>query len=263
MTQKRVVICHYHIFKNSGSTFDALLQRNYGNRHVSFDGPFPYFIIEQDQLETIIVRHPDAIAFSSHQVRLPVPSSLAILVLPVIFIRHPLLRARSIYHFIQKSTDNSTMLSETAHALTFDQWVGNALSNIALVGHISNAQTGVLSGIYQRRRLKRRVGLAMEYDVHQAIRNIENVYLLGRTEYFDDDVRKFSNILGQYDIEFKHEKIKPENVTSGDLDKSLDERIDHVRKSLSEENFTNLMKANSQDLSLFDHVSQLIEARNK
>ena len=46
----RHVICHYHIYKNSGTTFDHLLARNFGDRHVCFDGPFPYFTIGQKEL---------------------------------------------------------------------------------------------------------------------------------------------------------------------------------------------------------------------
>jgi hypothetical protein len=263
MKNKRVVICHYHIFKNSGSTFDALLKRNYGERHVSFDGPFVNFVIEQDQLERIIISHPNVTAFSSHQIRLPVPTSLDFLVLPVIFLRHPLLRARSIYHFVKKTTESATAITTAAQNMSFDRWVENALSNPSLLGDISNAQTGFLCGVYQRKWQRRIVAGEMEYDVDQAARNMENARLLGRTEFFDQDVSVFSRILRQYEIEFVSEKIEPENVTSSDLNKTVDERVEHVRESLSKENFENLLKANSQDMLLFDYASRLIESRGE
>ena len=256
--KKRNVICHYHIFKNSGTTFDELLKHNYAERHVSFDGPFPYFVIEQNQFESIIMRSSNTIAFSSHQIRLPVPTSLDFVALPVIFIRHPLLRARSIYKFKGK-TDDNTPMSKIARSMSFDQWVIHCLSDAQLIRQISNAQTGFLSGVYQWKRQSRRTTNEMEFDIHQAMRNIENVPLLGRTEYFDNDIKRFPEILAQYDIEFKIPKVKPQNVTSPDLDKPLVDRLEQARSSLSEENYDKLMAANSQDLFLFEHVSKTIE----
>ena len=71
----RHVICHYHIYKNSGTSFDEILRANYGERHIGFDGPFPYFAISQQELAKIIQRNPKAKAFSSHQTSLPPPCS--------------------------------------------------------------------------------------------------------------------------------------------------------------------------------------------
>ncbi len=95
----RTVICHYHIYKNSGTSFDLLLEQNFGDRHICFDGPFPFFIIDQEQLTRVIERKRGVIALSSHQIQLPVPVSLDFLVLPVVFIRHLMLRVQSIYKF--------------------------------------------------------------------------------------------------------------------------------------------------------------------
>ena len=85
----RHVICHYHIYKNSGTTFDHLLERNFGDRHLRFDGPFPYFSIGQRELAKVIARNRSCVAFSSHQISLPIPASLDFNVLPVVFVRHP------------------------------------------------------------------------------------------------------------------------------------------------------------------------------
>ena len=72
MSQRKVLV-HYHIFKNAGTTFERVLDENYGDEHIKFDGPFSFSAITQDQLGTIIQRHPKAMACSSHQIHLPPP----------------------------------------------------------------------------------------------------------------------------------------------------------------------------------------------
>jgi hypothetical protein len=257
---KRVVICHYHIFKNSGTSFDVLLTRNFGENHILFDGPFPFFVIDQIQLTRIIERKMEIVAFSSHQIRLPPPTSLDFVVLPVIFIRHPVLRIRSIFKF-KRETEDGTTTSRAARAMTFDQWVTYSLTNLQEIGHISNAQTSLLSSTDRQLPLKRKTKTGLEYDIHQAIRNINSVQLLGRTEYYDEDVMRFPQILAQYGVSFKYEKLDPENVTSLDHRKPLNERIDKIRKLLSKENFDKLLEVNSQDLYIFDYITQLLSEK--
>ena len=150
----RTVICHYHIYKNSGTSFDKLLSENYGEKHICFDGPFPFFTIDQEQLAKIIERKSDCFAFSSHQIQLPIPASLDIRVLPVVFIRHPLLRVFSIYKFKRQCFDGSTT-SKIAQDSSFDEWVNYCFSNKQEITHISNAQTQKLGAVYGKKTLMR------------------------------------------------------------------------------------------------------------
>ncbi|HAW51442.1 MAG TPA: hypothetical protein DCX54_03795 [Flavobacteriales bacterium] len=115
--------------------------------------------------------------------------------------------------------------------------------------------------MYQRSRLVRITDEGIEYDIHQAIRNVESVQLLGRTEFFDEDVQRFPEILDKYEIEFNYKKIEPENVTSSDINKPLEERLEQIRQSLSNRTYNKLMDANSQDLYLFKYISTLINTR--
>lgn len=254
----RTVICHYHIYKNSGTSFDSLLTKNFGDRHISFDGPFPFFSIDQEQLTRIIDRKIDVIAFSSHQIQLPVPISLDFLVMPVVFIRHPILRILSIYRF-KRQTDDRTITSKNAQNMDFDDWVSHSFSDRQEITHISNAQTRLLGAAYRQKPLMRRKPSAMEYDIHQAIRNIESVKLLARTEFFNQDVGRFSKILSDYDIDFKFEEIEPQNTTNNYHNKPISERLEKIKQSLSEENYQKLLDANEQDLFLFDYASNLIK----
>lgn len=257
----RTVICHYHIYKNSGTSFDTLLTNNYGEKHICFDGPFPFFTIDQEQLYRIIERKRDMIAFSSHQIQLPVPVSLDFLVLPVVFLRHPLLRIQSIYKFKRQAYDGTTT-SKAAQEKTFDEWISYCFSDRQEITHISNAQTRFLGATYRRKPLIRRTPHSMEYDIHQAVRNIQNVQLLARTECFSKDVSRFSEVLAQYDIEFNFTDINPQNITSKNHHKPINERLEYLKESLTEKNYKKLWNANTQDIFLYDYATLLIEQRS-
>lgn len=254
----RTVICHYHIYKNSGTSFDALLSENYGDQHLCFDGPFPFFTIDQEQFLRIIERKQNIIAFSSHQTQLPVPASLDFHVLPVVFVRHPLLRIQSVYRFKRQEYDG-TLTSENAQKMEFEEWLLHCFSDRQEITHVSNVQTRILGAAYRQRPLIRRGAVAMEYDIQQALRNIESVTLLARTEFFNDDVRRFPEVLKKYDINFEFKKAVPANVTTNNHYMSIDERLDEFKNSLSVGVYERLVTANKQDLQLFDYASFLIE----
>ncbi|MFO1473599.1 MAG: sulfotransferase family 2 domain-containing protein [Lysobacterales bacterium] len=219
----RHVICHYHIYKNSGTTFDHILERNYGDRHVRFDGPFPYFSIGQRELAKVIARNKAAVAFSSHQISLPVPASLEFNVLPVVFVRHPLLRIHSIYRY-KRSENDGTLTSDNAARMDFDEWCRTSLAHAVEIVQVSNSQTRMLGAQAGEVSLSRRHKEWMEYDLQQALRNLRLVELLARTEHFAGDIARFGAVLARYGIEFVAEGTDPQNVTGSDLDKTVDER---------------------------------------
>lgn len=254
----RHVICHYHIYKNSGTTFDHILERNFGARHVRFDGPFPYFSIGQRELAKVIERNRAAVAFSSHQITLPVPVSLDFNVLPAVFVRHPLLRIYSIYRY-KRSEDDGTLTSDNATRMDFDEWCRTCLSHPLEIAHVSNAQTRALGGQYGEVPLMRRHREWMEFDLKQALRNLRGVELLARTENFAQDVGRFAGILARHGIEFEADGTEPQNVTGSDLDKPIAERLERVRSELGEHTHAKLVAANAQDMALYAFASALLD----
>jgi hypothetical protein len=99
----------------------------------------------------------------------------------------------------------------------------------------------------------------MEHDLCQAIRNIKNVDLIARTEYFDRDVKRFPDELKKHGIDFEFMKIIPQNTTTQSHELPLSDRIEQVRKSLSRKIYEKLLDANAQDIYLFEYVSKIIE----
>jgi hypothetical protein len=254
----RTVICHYHIYKNSGTTFDRILTRNFGDRHLCFDGPFPYFSINQQELLKVIQRNPDVVAFSSHQITLPVPTALDINVLPAVFVRHPLLRIQSIYSF-KRAEKDGTDTSRNAEQMAFDEWCRHCLGHPREVTLVSNAQTRMLGAVTGESALAQRTKTGMVYDFHQALRNLRTVDLLARTEYFDADVGRFPALLAAHGIELSVEDTTPANVTVDDLGKSLQERLQQLRESVPGALYEALVAANEQDLALYEQACRRLD----
>jgi hypothetical protein len=273
----RTVLCHYHIFKNSGTSFDALLAENFPGEPVAFDGPYPFTVFAQDELLKVIRHHPKATAFTSHQVRLPVPVALDIEVLPVVFLRHPLLRVRSVYEYLHRRERGSGVKrlfrfaarsaytsrdQRRASELSFSQWVGEALDGKRPLGNLSNAQAQLLGGVYQRRALARTRSAAeggVEADLAQALRNLTAVPLLARTEFYARDVPRFSEPLAARGMDFCYRERQPANATARDIGRPLPERLDRVRKALGDELFGRLTAVNGQDVDLYRWVCESLD----
>ncbi|MCV2870152.1 sulfotransferase family 2 domain-containing protein [Defluviimonas sp. WL0002] len=256
----RTVICHYHIYKNSGTSFDDALARNFGAGHLSFDGPFPYFSIDRAQLDRIICRNPDRQAFSSHQIRLPVPASLDYRVLAATFVRNPFLRVASIWRFKRAHADG-TRTSELARRMAFAEWLDHALSDPQEITHVSNAQTRILGEDGTGRLLMRRGPSRMEYDLEQARANLRNVALLGRTDHYEADLLRFSRRLDAEGISLDSPVTQRLNVTDASTG-SVAQRVAALFEELPESLVARFVMANDQDVALCDHATRLIEDRD-
>lgn len=257
---KRAVICHYHIFKNSGTSFERVLDDNYGDQHITFDGPFFYFQINQSQLADIIEQTPKALACSSHHIHLPAPTTTTFTAVPVLFVRHPLLRIRSMYLFSNKRPNDADRPETSDDVMDeFEPWLEQAFADKDRRALISNAQTNMLSHAYnQAPRVESRGGRLI-YDIAQAARNLNNVPCLGRTEHFDADVASFEPILEQYGLSFEYTPRLPENVSSTDYHLPTEQRLASLRSRVSEATWQKLEYLNNQDLELWDLSHRIVE----
>jgi len=285
MKEKRSVIVHYHTFKNSGTSFDELLTANYQDAHLCFDGPFSYTQFNQQELLKVIRRHPNKIAFSSHSIRLPVPTDLEHNAIAALFVRHPILRIRSVYGFEMRSAGTAekikSALKKTLHGTTdnaesgkrlldanpsFDEWVTHLRNDTTMnlnAGLLSNSQTHMFCGVFGS------VGLAKTFlagdpstfrvsDLDQAKRNLLTVPLLARTEAYEDDVKRFPAILAEYGIEFSYKDLPAANVTHHEVRQPIEKRLEQIMKELSPDNWDWLNNANGQDLELYEFTNQLL-----
>ena len=283
----RNVILHYHIYKNAGTSFDHVLRHNFGDTFESFDGPYPFFSIDQEQLDRIIQRRPATIALSSHQLTLPPPSSLDYRVFAAVFLRNPFLRIASIYRFkrgpetadgvalaslppdrLRQETArlqletlpefDTTSTGTAARHHDFAGWVEYCLTTPSEIGQVSNAQTRFFAAQHRCRPLSRRRNGCIEYDLATALRTLAGVELLGRTETFEADVARFGAILAEHGLALTLPANTRHNVTRNGTSAPLENQIEAVLSALPSNLRDRLVAANAQDLALYDRASALI-----
>ena len=262
----RSVIAHYHTYKNSGTSFDALLSENYDSNHLTFDGPFPYMVINQDELQKVINNHPDHIAFSSHQIRLPAPANALLRVIPAAFIRHPYLRIKSVYEFAQKH-NNGNPADDWAKSHDLNGWLHKHREHRRMI-NINNSQVEIYGGRYggpahMIASGDSDLGFYAIGDIVQAKRNLLATPLLARTEQFDGDVAQFSTILKQYNLTFSFCAGVANNVTDSNHKMPIDDRIKAIIDLLDDSNQRWLAAANAHDIELYEFASELINFRKK
>ena len=103
------IIAHYHLYKAGGSTVISAMKRQFGERFSELDKceqfkREPSYNIEF--FERSARTHPDLVAMSAHRVVSNIHMSKSLDVFPIAFIRHPLLRAASVWRFERKRTDD-------------------------------------------------------------------------------------------------------------------------------------------------------------
>jgi hypothetical protein len=93
------LLVHYHIFKNAGTSVEKILSESFGENWAVCDGSPESSRLSNDDIAAFAKTHPGVRAISSHTAR-PFPVHRGFF--PVVFLRHPIDRARSIYYFTKR-----------------------------------------------------------------------------------------------------------------------------------------------------------------
>mgnify|MGYP000159195178 CR=1 FL=1 len=237
----RKLILHYHLFKNAGSTIDEILKRSFGDAWLSFDKDNPAAKILPSEMTEFIHRNPNARAISSHQVLPPFPQG-NFEVFPLIFLRHPLDRARSAYLF-----EWQKQLGLTEPKGSFSEYVREQLDNgkrcpIANF-HVSQLSNTALSGE------KPLYDPTPEARISTAKEILEKLPFFGLVEELHESLLRMHFYLKYHFPELKvvNRKI---NATQ-DTCKRLDEKLLDIRRQLGEALYGELIDRNQQDLELY------------
>ena len=111
----RFVLLHYHIFKNAGSTIEDILDHSFGDRFGKLETPVGEGTISQSDLISHLNAHPGLRAFSSHQIRHPLPEAPGYLFFDICFLRDPLDRLRSFYDYFRQRPNPADPMSDLAN----------------------------------------------------------------------------------------------------------------------------------------------------
>jgi hypothetical protein len=242
---KRRLLLHYHLFKNAGSSVDAILQENFPNSWRNSEYPPPAQCDQQESIRRFIIENPDLEAISSHTLNLPVPEIDGVDIFPIIFVRHPLDRLQSAYSFERKQDADTTgarLAKETDMA-------GYLLARLIRRGDRSCRN-------FQSLRLAMQVPEAEGSEEERALLAVDRLPFVGLVEAFDQSIKELEHLVKPLFPEF--EAFHAWKNASGQVAR-LDEKLSAMRATIGNENYEQVVAANSSDLAVHEKVRRHYE----
>jgi len=255
ISMKNPICIHFHIFKNAGTTIDTVLQRNFSEDAITMDTGVPDGILSWTKvLDYIKEKHPTTKSFSSHQLRFPLPQSSEYQFLPIIYIRHPIDRAFSMYSFDKQRISfrdiNTVVKAKSTDLAGYIKW------NLRLKNHMvmKNYQVLYLSD-------KPRGSTVGESDLGLVIERIKNCPVIGVVDRLDESLVLAEKTLGKYFDAIDLSYVK-QNV-SKDRTGNLSQRLETGRENIGNELMNKLENENKLDLKLYSITNQILDGRLK
>jgi hypothetical protein len=142
-TLMRLVILHYHIFKNAGSTIEDILDHSFGERFAKLETPTGEGLISNSDLVRFLDDRPHLRAFSSHQIRHPLPQAPGCLFFDICFLRDPIDRIRSIYVYFRRKPNAADPMSVLANQCELGDFVAGMIQDFPLF--VKNVHVNLLA----------------------------------------------------------------------------------------------------------------------
>jgi hypothetical protein len=235
------LLIHYHLFKNAGTSVDAILRRNFGNRWINTEFPPRSQEDHQAAIRRFIADDPHLAAISSHTLMLPVPRIEGVEILPILFVRHPLDRMRSAYEF-ERRQDATTVGSRLARE---NDLAGYIRARLAIPGDRACRD-------FQVARLAMALPASEGSEAERALAAAERLPFVGLVEAFQDSVQRLRQLVRPMFSNFQCFDAW-ENSTKG-RQRTLEQRLADIREELGEECFAMVIKANKGDVTLYETV---------
>ncbi len=244
----RKVIFHYHLFKNAGTSVDALLKNNFPGRWVTREFNSVRHDANIAQVSQWIQQEKHAVAFSSHTAMLPPPDLEGVEFFPIVFVRHPIDRIASAYAFECKQEGDS---------------FGAVLArNTNLAGYIDVRLSLVSDRQCRNFHVARLAQMYEKEDGNEfthALLALNTLPFVGMVEKFDLSINRLCDWLSPNFPDFYAFSVE-ENVTR-DLSIPLEQRLEEIRLEIGEVCYSYLLEANSADLAVFDALRERYDSK--
>ncbi len=248
MSGKPVVV-HYHIFKNAGTSVDAMLQKSFGGRWSPFEGAYANDVQSSAALGNFLQARPDIEAVSTHLGRPPLPWPEC---LPVVFLRHPILRAWSVYEFTRQ--DASQPYSKVAQRQSFAGYIrwaldgggnGVVIRNYQVV-HLSNASFR-MTDLYQTK--------ANSDDLRQSCDLLAQWGMAGIVERFATSCTLFQAAYGKLVPALNFEPFWLNRSSA--ISNTGEQQLTAIRAEIGEGLYNELVEHNELDMQLYQFACKL------
>jgi len=246
----RQVLVHAHIFKNAGTTFDHSLQRHFGDGFVDHREDGEFLKGRNDYLLTFLQQHPQVQALSSHSLHFRITGNADVQLHPVYFLRHPIARVWSVYHFEKRQTGADTEGSRRAKTLSLNDYVAWYLEE-GSPATIRNIHTIFLSGNGPSPD-----NMEHKYDLASRYLDDNNASFVV-VERYDDSMLMLEERLGSVfpalDLSYQKKNVSPEmqNIQADPVSRLLAELDDAVGEKL--------LEANAFDLALYEQAVEKLD----
>jgi len=243
------ILLHFHIFKNAGSTIEWVLIKNFSKMTLSIDEGNPGNKIYLNRIVEILRKNKNVKAISSHQFRFPITNNTEFNFLTVLFIRHPIDRAFSIYYFKKKEVDNSigSIKARSLNLQEFMNW------NLSVKKYIvmKNFQVFFLSDKIATDNIN-------EKDLELAIQRMKSCVVVGIVDQIDQSLVVAEEELKKYFPEIDLSYII-QNTTK--REKSLEQRLKEDKMRIDEITYNELINKNKLDFILYEETKKELEKR--
>lgn len=238
----RRVILHYHLFKNAGTSLDATFKENFEPGEWVTKEFSPHPELNREQVVEWIKANETAKCFSSHTAILQDFKLKETIIIPVIFIRHPIDRIASVYHFEKNQKS--------------DSFGATLAKNTTMAGYIETRLAVPHDRQCRNFHTDRFAPMSAEFDgseLDRALMSADKLPFVGIVEQFATSLLRLEKVL--VDIGFKGVKLDAmkKNV-SRETNKSLDEKISEIEKQVGRVVFEKLIKENYDDLQFYNHL---------
>ncbi|MFJ2987907.1 hypothetical protein ACIPF8_08570 [Collimonas sp. NPDC087041] len=235
------VIVHYHIFKNAGTSLDLALQQYFGDQWTSYEGSHSHDLKTSADLYEFLKKNQAIRSLSSHLARPPLPHANA---LPIVFLRNPLLRARSVYEFTRKDPSQPFRDATSGTFSDYLEWAlsgapGGVVIRDYQVIHLSSASFadgGILAA------------QATEESLREARALLESWPVLGVVEKYAQSLKVIERA---YRTSFPQLALQPEHVNRSETS-SQEETI---RQEIGESLYQEFNRQNQFDNQLYRYAT--------
>ncbi|MBL3570679.1 hypothetical protein BV509_02545 [Rhodovulum sulfidophilum] len=249
-----VVLVHYHVYKNAGSSVDRAIREAVGTdsfMELDKDRGFrraPAF--NAALVRQILHGHPGIRGFTSHTFIPTVHRCNDFVALPIVFLRHPLLRLASVFRFEAISAAHKdTPSGKLAQSAAFPEWLDAYLG----MHNGKNYQTCVLSMMEDGSHSPftnghpRHIG-----DIRVAAERLDEVNSLtgvGIVEQFDRSARRIEAAVGRHFPGFRLSGAAANQTKQVD---SWQDELAALERSLPADLLARAVMANASDYALYD-----------
>jgi hypothetical protein len=233
-----VVLIHYHLFKNAGTSLDHALRQHLGDRFMAYERDRR---IEGAELLELLADHPGVVAVSSHNAWLPPPVTEGMWAIPLVFVRHPLDRARSIYEF-ERTQPTDRPEARMARRLDLRGYLEWRLDRL----------DGTDRTLRDFQAMRLAPAGSGDTELERALDAIDHLPFVGSVERFRESLRRLEGLVGPHLPGFRLSPIRL-NQTAG-RSRSLEVRLARLRAGIGPRTYERLEQANGTDLALWARV---------